>query len=77
MTIAKTLIAKEVLRIIRENPRITPSEISDKIDVTAQYVRNTLGTLAELNLVETPVRGVYLITELGEHILSYLEKEKE
>jgi len=76
MTIAKTLIAKEVLRIIKENPRITPSEMADKIDVTAQYVRNTLGTLAELNLVETPVRGVYLITELGDYVLSYLEKEK-
>jgi len=71
------LIAKEVLQIIKENPRITPSEISGKTDVTAQYVRNTLGVLTELSLVETPVRGVYLITELGKYVLSYLEKEKK
>lgn len=70
------MIAKEVLRIIKENPRITPAEISGKIDVTVQYVRNTLGVLTELSLVETPVRGVYLITNLGEYILRYLEKEK-
>jgi len=52
------------------------AEISGRIDVTAQYVRNTLGVLTELSLVETPVRGVYLITELGNYVLSYLGREK-
>ena len=62
-------MAVEILMTILENPRITPQEISGKTEISPQYVRNTLRVLTELNLVETPVRGIYLITELGKHVL--------
>jgi len=70
------LVAIEILKAIKENPRITPMEISGKIQASAQYTRNTLRVLTELRLVETPVRGVYLITELGNYVLKYLKKEE-
>jgi len=72
MVKGKELVAIEVLTTIKNNPRITPKEISEKIDTSAQYVRNTLRVLTELKLVETPVRGVYLITDFGENTLSNL-----
>jgi len=65
------LTAIDVLRIIGQNPRITPLEISEKLKVNAQHVRNILLVLSELKLVETPARGVYLITELGKYVLSH------
>lgn len=45
-------------------------EISEKTGISAQYVRNTLRVLSELRLVETPARGVYLITDLGKLVQS-------
>ena len=45
-------------------------EISERLKINPQQVRNVLVVLAELKLVETPVRGVYLITNLGKHILN-------
>jgi predicted transcriptional regulator len=63
------LTAVDVLRTIDQNPRITPLEISQKLKTNAQQVRNILLVLAELKLVETPVRGVYLVTELGKRVL--------
>ncbi len=65
------MTAIDVLRTIEQNPRITPMEISERLQINAQQVRNILAVLAELKLVETPVRGVYLITDLGKHVLSY------
>ena len=62
-------MAVEILMTILANPRITPQEISGKTEISPQYVRNTLRVLTELNLVETPVRGIYLITELGKYVL--------
>lgn len=64
------MTAINVLRAIDQNPRITPLEISEKLEMNAQQVRNILLVIAELRLVETPVRGVYLITELGKYVLS-------
>jgi predicted transcriptional regulator len=63
------LTAVDILRTIDQNPRITPLEISQKLKMNAQHVRNILLVLAELKLVETPVRGVYLVTELGKCVL--------
>lgn len=63
------MAAKDVLRTIDQNPRITPLEISEKLKMNAQQVRNILLVLAELKLVETPARGVYLVTELGKYVL--------
>jgi predicted transcriptional regulator len=74
MKTGKELVAIEVLETIKKNPRITPLEIAEKIKTSAQYVRNTLRVLTELSLVETPVRGVYLITDFGKEVLNRLEK---
>jgi len=64
------VVALEALKLIKESPRLTPSEISDQIEKSPQYTRNVLAVLQELGLVSTPVRGVYMITELGEHVLN-------
>lgn len=63
------MVAIELLQIIKETPRITPTEMGGKLRFTTQYVRNTLRVLGELNLVKTPVRGSYIITDLGVHVL--------
>jgi predicted transcriptional regulator len=68
---ANQLTAIEVLKAIEQNPRITPQEISVKIKINPQQVRNVLSVLVELKLVETPVRGVYLISEKGKHVLNH------
>ena len=73
MKSGKELVAVEVLKTISDNPRITPLEIAKVIKTSAQYVRNTLRVLTEINLVETPVRGVYLITVFGKEVLNRLE----
>jgi predicted transcriptional regulator len=75
LLIGKELVAVEVLKTINDNPRITPLEIAEQIQTSAQYVRNTLRVLTELRLVETPVRGVYLITVFGKNVLDRLSNE--
>jgi len=72
-----SLVAVEVLETIEKYPRITPAEIAEKTKNSAQYVRNTLRVLTELQLVETPVRGVYVITELGKDILNQAQEKAE
>jgi predicted transcriptional regulator len=71
-----SLITIEILRVIEQNPRVTPLEISRKLKISTQYVRNTVRTLTELGLVETPVRGVYVITELGKYVLNKQTKKE-
>ena len=63
------MVAVESLRLIKQLPRLTPTEISQRMGKSAQYVRNVLAVLQELQLVETPARGLYTITSLGEYIL--------
>lgn len=72
-----SLVAVEVLQTIEKYPRITPAEIAKKTNNSVQYVRNTLRVLTELQLAETPVRGVYVITDLGKYILKEAQKEAE
>jgi Mn-dependent DtxR family transcriptional regulator len=69
------LVAVDILKIVEQNPRITPIEISKKLKTSAQYVRNTLRTLTELGLVETPVRGVYILTSLGKQVLFHVTQK--
>ena len=63
------MVAIELLQLIKDTPRITPTEMGGRLRFTTQYVRNTLRVLSELNLVNTPVRGSYIITNLGLHVL--------
>lgn len=63
------MVALELLRLIKQKPRITPNEMGHTLSFNTQYIRNTLRVLSELKLITTPSRGSYMITELGEHIL--------
>ena len=69
------MTAIEILKTIERNPRITPLEVSKILNVSSQYVRNILTVLMELKLVETPVRGVYIITELGRNLLKEIQNQ--
>ena len=69
MNTEKNMVAIKILQAIKITPRITAKEISQETGIAVQYIRNTLRILAELDLVTTPARGNYIITELGqEHI---------
>ena len=74
MKTEKIMVALEILKAIKNTPRITAKEISEETGITTQYVRNILRVLAELKLVETPARGIYIITSKGE---KNLIKKKE
>lgn len=75
------MVVLELLALIKANPRLTPSEIADLMELSRPYVRNMLSTLKDLGLVKTPVRGVYVITKLGECLLDqnfpWLRKENK
>lgn len=66
---AEPTVATEALKLIREKPRLTPSEIARGIGRDVQYTRNVLSVLQELKLVELPARGVYVISQHGEYLL--------
>lgn len=76
LQIAVAMVAVEILRTVEQNPRITPLEISKKLGISLQYIRNTLRILTELKLLETPVRGVYVLTEVGKHVLKQVLEAK-
>ena len=67
-------LAREILKILKDEPRQTPQSILSKIDVSMSAIRNNLMVLSDLKLVEAKTRGLYNITPLGEYIL---EKNKE
>jgi len=69
-------LAKEILRILKDEPRQTPQSILSKTNVSISAIRNSLMCLSDLNLVETKTRGLYEITPLGEHILEKGEKKE-
>jgi DNA-binding IclR family transcriptional regulator len=61
--------AIEILEALNKTPRLSPILVASKTGIAIQYVRNLLVVLLELKLVETPSRGLYQITDLGEYIL--------
>lgn len=67
-------LAKQILKILKEKPRQTPQSLLSKIDVSISAIRNNLMVLSDLSLVETPNRGLYQITPLGELVLKKLEE---
>lgn len=46
--------------------RCTPAYIASELDVTKEYVRNRLGDLTRLGLVEKVHRGLYELSEEDE-----------
>ena len=69
------MVAIDILKAIEQTPRITPLEISKKLKISTQYIRNILAILTELGLVETPARGVYVLTNLGKQVLEQTAKK--
>lgn len=66
-------VARRVLQVLREEPRQTPSNLVKKLRVKGSTVRNCLVLLKDLKLVETPSRGLYQISFIGEKVLEETE----
>ena len=65
-------LSVEILKYIRNNPRASPLLIARSLLRRPGLVRNHLVVLTELELIEAPVRGNYLITDLGLLLLNNL-----
>ena len=63
------MTAKEILKSLQKTPRQNPIMLAEGLNLKEQTIRNTLSILLEVKLVETPVRGLYEITKLGEQAL--------
>lgn len=66
-------VARRILETLREEPRQTPLNLVKKLRAKGSTVRNCLVFLKDLRLVETPSRGLYRISSLGEHVLEKVE----
>jgi len=64
--------AIEILKALKQTPRLTPILIAKILDRPPSVIRNILVVLLELGLVESPARGLYQITPLGEYVLEKL-----
>ena len=71
------MVPGELLRLIGDEPRLTPIEMSKRLKRNVAWIRNIVSIMQELRLVDTPARGVYTITKLGEAALQQIEVEKE
>lgn len=67
-------VAKHILEILKEEPRQTPLNLKKKMRANVSTIRNCLVLLKDLKLVETPSRGLYRLSPIGEYVL---EKTKE
>jgi len=77
MSTTTDLVALELLRTLAEKPRLSPSMLAEETGLNHQEIKTTLRTLAKLRLVETPARGVYVITEAGRRHLHFLQGEEK
>ncbi len=62
-------LAVEILQFIERNPRSSPIFIARTLLRMPGLIRNHLVVLSQLELVETPARGMYLVTDLGREVL--------
>lgn len=62
--------ATQILEAIQRKPRSAPTMIAEELKMTPQTVRNILVTLLELELVQTPARGLYEISPSGKEALA-------
>lgn len=67
-----SVTAVEILKALKQTPRLTPILIAKILDRPPSVIRNILVVLLELGLVESPARGLYQITPLGEYLLEKL-----
>jgi len=67
--------AIEILEIIYKHPRLNPRQIHSKRKLNVNDVGRILQILRETNLVNTPERGIYIITELGKDVFEGLQED--
>jgi DNA-binding IclR family transcriptional regulator len=70
------LTAIEILRILKDMPRLTPILIGKKMKRPPSVIRNVLVILVELGLVAPAARGLYELTPQGEEVLERSEKRR-
>ncbi len=68
-----------ILEIIHKNPRTSPKLIHSQMKdiLNRPYIQNLLRSLRETGQVESPTRGMYLITAKGVETLRSSEKTAE
>jgi len=59
-----------ILEYLSETDFAAPKEIADATSKNNDYIGRRCRVLKELGLVETPGRGLYRITDLGEQYLA-------
>jgi len=67
------MVALKLLETLEKKPRLSPSMLADETGLEYQKIKTTLRTLAALQLVKTPSRGIYVITELGRRHLQQIQ----
>ena len=70
-------VALQLLETLEKKPRLSPSMLADETGLEYQKTKTTMRTLAALLLVETPSRGVYVITEAGRRHLQQIQGGSE
>jgi len=77
MSTKTDLVALELLKTLAEKSRLSPSMLANETGLNHQEIKTTLRTLAKLKLVETPARGIYVITEAGRRHLQFLGEDEK
>jgi len=67
-----SVTALEILKALKQTPRLTPIMIAKMLNRPPSVIRNILVVLLELGLVESIARGLYQITPLGQYVLEKL-----
>ena len=62
-------VARDILRILKLIPRQNPGSLQESLGVSLSSIKNALIHLTDMGLVDTPSRGVYIITNLGKYVL--------
>ena len=65
--------ALQLLETLEKKPRLSPKMLVDETGLEYQKIKTTLRSLAEVQLVKTPSRGVYVITEAGRRHLQQIQ----
>ena len=70
---------RELLTLLNEESRQTPQMLFDQAESTdsKQYVQDRLKHLRDNDLAHRPGRGIYELTERGEHAAANLDMYRE
>ena len=74
-TQAKTGVAVEILKLLDNEPKITPALMEAMLPYSGGTIKAALHYLSSLGHVSTIARGLYVITELGTCVLRQLSSQ--